>query len=186
MAFQIAVLPLTASVALAGAAVRGINLAPVGGSVAASLLAGISLVYAASTATYVRGRAHTVIVRSLLKATTFDARAAAFGVAAGLSGRVAPTYTVYLTDGMKRSDVATYASRRALEAASQLTEAFAVANRGGSAEARGLVTREIATWKAKEDEARRERPFYVSPAFVSLLVLMGAAAAIYSLVTARR
>jgi len=185
MAFQIALLPLTVSVVLVAAALRGIAFAPVSGAVVASLVAVALLVYAVATATFVRGRAHTVIVRSVTTSTTFDARAAAFGVAAAARARVGPRYTVYVTDGMKRSNVATYASRRALAAATRLTEAFAVANRGGSAEARGLVSREIAAWKAKEDEARRNRAFYASPAVVGVLLVAGLAALAYVLVTAR-
>jgi hypothetical protein len=157
MAVNVAVLPLAASLAMGGAAAEKMSLHPSDGVIAATLLAGGMLVYALATMRVIRGRAHTLVVSSLFGAkSTFDARAAAFGVAASDNARGRARYTVYVTDGMRNSDVAAYASRRALGAATQLTETFAVPDKGGSNEARGLVAREIAAWKAQEDEARRD------------------------------
>ena len=155
LALQVAALPLVVALAVGITAGRSMVSSPSNGAFIRALLAGVMLVYVATTFKMVRARAHTLVLRTLLRREVFDARAAAFGVTATYNGRSGATYTLYVTDGPRRSDIATYGSRRALGAANRLTAAFAVANRGGSAEARGLVAREIAAWKALEAETMR-------------------------------
>jgi hypothetical protein len=157
VALHVAVLPLLASLAVGAAALHAISSVTSRGGMLASFLTGGMVVYVIFTTRLVRARAHTVVVRSLLDTKTFDARAAAFGVSATYNARAVATYTVYITDGMRRSDIAAYSTHRSLAAADRLTTAFAVANRGGSSEARGVVAREIATWKAREEQRRGRR-----------------------------
>jgi hypothetical protein len=173
-ALHVPLLPLLAAGASGATAARDLASDRTDAAALATLLAGGMLLYALVTSRLLRARAHTLVVRSVRDAMTFDARAAAFGVSTGERPRLGAAYTLYVTDGMRRSDVATYASRRSLADASRLTEAFAVANRGGSAEARGLVTREIETWKAREDEARRHvGAYYASALWKSMPRVLG-------------
>ena len=180
MALHVAVLPLLGSLAVGIPAGRALAASPSRGAVVAALLAGGMLVYVVSSFKLVRARAHTLVLRSLFGREVFDARASAFGVTASYNGRSGATYTVYVTDGPRRSDIATYTSRRALGAADRLTATFTVANRGGSAEARGVVAREIAAWKAQEDETMRQvNAYYASPAWRRLPIFIGVGVALY-------
>lgn len=176
MALRVAVPPLVGSIALGAATADGIASSWFGGALLSGVLAGGMFVYVMATATIVRGRAHTLIVSSLKDKKTFDARAAAFGVSATDDAGPGATYTVYVTDGMRSSNVVTYGSPRALGAATRLTEAFAVSNKGGSAEARGLVAREIKAWQAQAEAATRESSAYrASPAWRRVRLVIGLA-----------
>jgi hypothetical protein len=171
MALGVAALPLLGALGLVALALesRASNLGL--RARAAALLGGAMLLFVAFTATTVRARAHTLVVRSLSAKQTFDARAAAFGVSAVRSAR-GIAHTVYVTDGMRRSDLGVDFPGRALASARALTAAFAVANRGGSAEARGLVAREIGRWQGQPAGARR--PLVVAAAVVTYGAVMTA------------
>lgn len=180
MAFHIAALPLVGSLVFGAAAAHGTASTFDRGLLIAALLAGGMLLYVIGSTRVVRARAHTIVVRSLLDRQTFDARAAAFGVSATYGGRSGATYTVYVTDGMRRSDIASYASRRALGVASKLTGVFAVTRAGGSSEARGLVSREIEAWKAQEDAAMRQvNAYYASRTWKRMPIYVGVGLALY-------
>lgn len=184
VALHVALLPLAAALVIGGAAAHGLTNEASRGPVSMAVLAGGMLVYVIATLRTVRARGHTLRVRALGSTTTFDARAAAFGVSASYGGRSGASYTVYVTDGMRRSDIVAYGSRRALKAAERLTDVFAVANPGGSCEARGLVAREIAKWKAQEDESMRQvNAYYASPAWKRMPIYIGVGLALYVAVT---
>lgn len=124
----------------------------------------------------------TLLVRGFGGKETFDARRAAFGIAATYGTRSGPTYTVYVTEGDRRQDIGEYHSRRVLPVHQALSECLLELDDGRGAHARKRTEREIERWMAQEDAARATvDAYYQSPAWKRLPILIGVGLALYLL-----